>query len=42
MNASTYETVYAEITRSATTVVVTFKGSITDGDYRALLYSVKN
>ena len=35
-----YGTVYAEITRTATTVVVTFKGSITDSDYRALLYNV--
>ena len=35
-----YGTVYAEIIRTATTVVVTFKGSITDSDYRALLYNV--
>ena len=36
MNASTYETVYAEITRSATTVVVKFKGSITDEIYEEI------
>ena len=39
---SGYETVYAEVTRTSTTVAIKFKGTITDGDYRALLYSVKN
>ena len=41
-DTSSYATVFTEVERTATTVVIKFKGSITDSDYRALLYSVAN
>ena len=40
LEASAYETVYPEVTRSATTVVFKFKGTVANGDYQALFYNI--
>jgi len=40
VDASTFATVYPEVTRSATTVIFKFKGTVANDDYSALLYNI--
>ena len=40
LDSSSYETVYPEVTRSATTVVFKFKGTVANDDYQALFYNI--
>ena len=40
LDASSYETVYPEVSRSATTVVFKFKGTVANDDYQALFYNI--
>jgi hypothetical protein len=40
LDASSYATVYPEVTRSTTTVIFKFKGSVANDTYSALLYNI--